>query len=88
MKDEILLKNVSTFARGAGIHEDVLNVHTELCRNPHTRFSTFFSVPQQTHRTPNTHTQTEKDRERQRKKTREDETRREKMKIKRREERR
>ena len=49
----VLIENVSvctgttrtcfnTCARGAGIHGDVLNVHTEAFLNPHTGFSTFF----------------------------------------------
>ena len=41
---------VETCSRGAGIHGDVLNVHTEAFLNPHTGFSAFFfSVPQRTH---------------------------------------
>ena len=47
-------------ARGAGIHGDVLNVHTEAFLNPHTSFSTFFqraaTHTHQTHTTHNTHT--------------------------------
>ena len=42
----------NTCARGAGMHGDVSNVHTEAFLNPHTGFSRFFSVPQHT----NTHT--------------------------------
>ena len=46
----------NTRARGAGIHEDVLNGHTEACRNPHTVFPSFFSVAEHAHtHTPNTH---------------------------------
>ena len=45
----------NTCARGAGIHGDVLNVHTEAFLKPHTGFfPRFFNVPQHT----NTHTQT------------------------------
>ena len=47
----------NTCARGASIHGDVLNVHTEAFLKPNTGFSTFFSVPQLTH-THQTHTTT------------------------------
>ena len=43
----------NTCARGAGIHGDVLNVHTAALLKPNT---VFFSVPQHTH--TNTHTNT------------------------------
>ena len=47
-------------ARGAGIHGDVLNVHTEAFLNPHTVFFHIFSACRNTHKhtqthTPNTH---------------------------------
>ena len=44
----------NTCARGAGIHGDVLNVHTEAFLKPNTGFSTFFQRAA-THTQPNTH---------------------------------
>ena len=44
-----------TCARGAGTHGYVLHVHTEAFLNPHTGFSTFFSVPQHKHTHTHTH---------------------------------
>ena len=43
-------KEQNTCARGAGIHGDVLNVHTVTFLNPHTGFSTFFSACRNTHK--------------------------------------
>ena len=43
-----------TCAPGAGIHGDVLHVHTEAFSKPNTGFPRFSSVPQHKH-TPNTH---------------------------------
>ena len=50
----------NTCARGAGIHGDVLNVHTVTFLNPHTGFSTFFQgaathTHTHTKHTPHTH---------------------------------
>ena len=47
----------NTCAHGAGIHGDVLNVHTEAFLTPNTCFPLFFGVPQHTH-THQTHTTT------------------------------
>ena len=49
----------NTCSRGAGIHGDVLNVHTVTFLNPHTSFSTFFqgaATHTNTHRHTQTHT--------------------------------
>ena len=48
----------NTCARGAGIHGDVLNVHTVTSLNPHTGFSTFFSACRNTHKHTHEHTHT------------------------------
>ena len=47
----------NTCARGAGIHGDVLNVHTEAFLKPNTGFSTCFSACRNSH-THQTHTTT------------------------------
>ena len=46
----------NTCARGAGIHGDVLNVHTEAFLKPNTVFPRFFCVPQHTQTHTHTHT--------------------------------
>ena len=52
------LKHDKNCARGAGIHGDVLTVHTEAFLNPHRFFSRFFTVPQHTNTHKHTHTHT------------------------------
>ena len=47
----------NTCARGASIHGDVLNVHTEALLNPNSGFSTFFQRVA-THKHTRTHTHT------------------------------